>query len=168
LLHRLLAPLLLAALAACQPAASAPPPAALYTAEQVATLRQYGFEEEGDNWLLGLDSKLLFPSDGSMLEQDQVRKLGEMSGALLRVGIGGVSVEGHADSTGQATYNQQLSLRRAEAVKTALVAGGMREDAVQAVGWGDTRPIESNATAAGRKENRRVVVIVSPDDVIRY
>lgn len=166
---RFAVPLLLMPLIACQTvpndgAAVVSP----YSAEQVAMLRQYEFKQDGDRWLLGLDSKLLFPSDGAVLAEGQVATIGTMARELSNVGIHGADVEGHADSTGEAAYNKELSLRRAEAVKSVLISGGMQAGRVNAAGLGESRPVASNATAKGRKENRRVVIIVSPDDVMPY
>ena len=71
-------------------------------------------------------------------------------------------VEGHTDSTGTSAYNLTLSRARAEAVAAPMQAGGMRFAADQIVGRGETLPLSSNTTAEGRQDNRRVVVIVTP------
>ncbi|KPL68218.1 hypothetical protein SZ64_08830 [Erythrobacter sp. SG61-1L] len=151
-------------LLACQTIPDAP--ASPYSAEQIAKLRHYEFREEGDQWLLGLDGKLLFPTNGADLAADQMTRIGTMAHELAAVGIHGADVEGHADSIGEESYNMDLSLRRANAVRQSLVTGGMTEGRVQAAGLGETQPIASNETEEGRQENRRVVIIVSPDDVL--
>jgi len=69
-------------------------------------------------------------------------------------------IEGHTDSVGSAEYNMKLSQRRAEAVKQYLISKGISPDRLEAVGYGETRPIASNATAAGRAKNRRVEIIL--------
>lgn len=70
-------------------------------------------------------------------------------------------VEGHTDSTGSDTYNQALSQRRAEAVVNALVRNhGVSPSRISARGYGESQPIADNNTAAGRAENRRVVVTI--------
>jgi len=71
-----------------------------------------------------------------------------------------VEVAGHADSSGVAVYNEWLSARRADAVKTYLVAHGIAADRLEARGYGMHRPVASNATAAGRARNRRVELSV--------
>jgi OOP family OmpA-OmpF porin len=165
MLRYLALPLLLL-IAACQ---TVPPaPASPYSAEQVAVLKHYAFEQSGDEWLLGMDGKLLFPTDESSVAEDQAETIGQMARALLAVGIHGTRVEGHTDSTGSTQYNHDLSLRRAEAVKQALVAGGMADAQVEAVGKGASQPVESNRTAQGRSENRRVAIIVAPANVLPY
>lgn len=67
-----------------------------------------------------------------------------------------VRVEGHTDSRGSDAYNQKLSERRANAVRSYLIAHGISEDKVDAVGMGETAPVADNATKEGRAQNRRV------------
>lgn len=69
-----------------------------------------------------------------------------------------VSIEGHTDSVGNPTYNQDLSQRRAESVKTYLVNQGIDESRMVATGYGLDRPVASNDTPEGRAENRRVEI----------
>jgi outer membrane protein OmpA-like peptidoglycan-associated protein len=69
-----------------------------------------------------------------------------------------VRVEGYADVEG-------LSEERAQAVRAALIARGARPDSIVAVGYGNSRPIASNATAAGRGQNRRVEVVIYGDSI---
>ncbi|GAB3375831.1 OmpA family protein [Spongiibacter taiwanensis] len=79
---------------------------------------------------------------------------------------GGVKavIEGHADSTGAAAYNKQLSQRRADAVRNALIQGyGIEPNRLSAVGYGEERPVASNSTAEGRKANRRVVAVMEAE-----
>ncbi len=70
-------------------------------------------------------------------------------------------IEGHSDSIGAEDYNQQLSERRAQAVVTALTNSGVESRRLSAVGYGESKPIASNATEEGRQKNRRVTVVVS-------
>jgi OmpA-OmpF porin, OOP family len=65
-------------------------------------------------------------------------------------------VQGHTDSTGAEAYNQQLSERRANAVLDYLLSRGVRADQLTAKGYGELRPVASNDTEEGRRENRRV------------
>jgi outer membrane protein OmpA-like peptidoglycan-associated protein len=70
--------------------------------------------------------------------------------------IAHVQVEGHTDSVGKPAKNQILSQARADSVKAYLVGQGVEEDRLIAKGFGQDRPIESNASSAGRAANRRV------------
>lgn len=146
--------------AACQSA-----PQSGLAARQVAVLKQNGFTQVGDHWELGMADRLLFGFDDAQLVAGQRERLGRLAGELARVGILGARVEGHTDSTGAEDYNLALSQRRAEAVSVAIVSGGLGKERVKALGRGEDAPIEGNATAGGRRENRRVVIIVSPEDV---
>jgi outer membrane protein OmpA-like peptidoglycan-associated protein len=146
------------ALGGCQTA----PPKGLSPA-QVAVLKQQGFELTDEGWAFGLSGKVLFGSDVETLNQpstDIVQRIGK---ALLGVGIERVRVDGHTDTSGKETYNQQLSLRRAKSVATVLQGVGMKEENIQLRGLGSAEPVASNATAAGRTENRRVSIVVIAD-----
>jgi outer membrane protein OmpA-like peptidoglycan-associated protein len=90
-------------------------------------------------------------SDG--LRPDASQRLSNVAAVLSSHPGLSVRVEGYADVEG-------LSEQRAQAVRAALIARGARPDAVAAIGYGDSRPIASNATAAGREENRRVEVVI--------
>jgi outer membrane protein OmpA-like peptidoglycan-associated protein len=74
-----------------------------------------------------------------------------------------VRVEGHTDNTGKSAANVKLSQSRAEVVREYLVARGVANDRLTAKGYGDTQPVASNKTAAGRTANRRTDFIVTQD-----
>ena len=78
-----------------------------------------------------------------------------------------VEVQGHTDSTGSPPYNMKLSQRRADSVRQYLLDSGAAGDQLVAKGYGQTQPVASNKTAAGRAKNRRVVMYVlsNPGDV---
>ena len=71
-----------------------------------------------------------------------------------------VRIEGHTDSTGSMTTNMILSERRAEAVASALLADGVNRGRIVTAGLGPDYPVATNATAAGRQQNRRVEVVI--------
>ncbi len=71
-----------------------------------------------------------------------------------------ILVGGHADATGPAAYNDRLSVRRAESVRRWLVAHGVLAERIEVIGYGSSRPVETNETAKGRASNRRVEVVV--------
>ena len=74
-----------------------------------------------------------------------------------------LGIEGNTDSVGSDEYNQGLSERRAEAVRSYLAQQGVPESSMTAKGLGEGQPIASNSTAEGRQQNRRVELIVSGD-----
>ena len=71
-----------------------------------------------------------------------------------------VEIAGHTDSVGSETYNQGLSERRAAAVKDYLTSKGVKASRLSSKGYGESRPVASNDTEAGRAENRRVEMII--------
>lgn len=73
---------------------------------------------------------------------------------------GQLTVQGHTDNLGNTDKNRALSLARAEAVRDALVARGIEANRVAATGFGESRPIASNGTSAGRANNRRIAITI--------
>jgi hypothetical protein len=67
-----------------------------------------------------------------------------------------VEISGHTDSYGPDQYNESLSLRRAQAVRDILIKGGAPADRITAVGYGETKPMETNDSMEGRRMNRRI------------
>jgi len=144
------------ALTGCQ---SAPPKG--LTPEQIAVLKREGFTPTDEGWAYDLSGKVLFGSDLDGLNGPSQAIVERIGKALLGVGIQGVRVDGHADSSGKAAYNQQLSERRAQSVTRALVGVGMQAQNIQSRGLGSSQPVADNRTSAGRTENRRVSIVVA-------
>jgi OOP family OmpA-OmpF porin len=147
-----------ALLAAC---ASVPQPTG-FNAAQIAMLKSEGFVETDKGWELTMPERLLFETDKSDVPPEQQRRIGGIAAKLVSVGIETARIEGHTDSTGSAAYNLTLSQARAQSVAAPMQASGMKFAADQVVGRGEALPLSSNATAEGRQDNRRVVVIVWP------
>ncbi len=102
--------------------------------------------------------KVNFPFDSDRVEERYFSDIAELGAFLQRFDDLQVDVEGHTDSLGDDSYNQQLSQRRAQAVVDLLVnEHGIARERLQPVGYGETRPVASNDTAEGRAENRRVM-----------
>ncbi|HUI42149.1 MAG TPA: OmpA family protein [Terriglobia bacterium] len=106
-------------------------------------------------------SDVLFSTGRYGLTTDAKMALAKIAGVLLAYPGVRLDVDGFTDSTGRDETNQALSDKRAEAVRTFLVAQGVSPDAIKAQGFGDANPIADNSTAAGRRQNRRVDMIVS-------
>jgi outer membrane protein OmpA-like peptidoglycan-associated protein len=106
---------------------------------------------------LSLKDAITFDTGKDTIRQESHRVLEEIA-AILQAHreIQRVRVEGHTDNVGSASYNKDLSQRRANAVVAYLVAKGVARDRLVPVGYGFERPIASNATALGRAKNRRV------------
>lgn len=110
-------------------------------------------------------SDVLFDTGSATLKPGAREKLARVAGVLLAYPGLEIDVEGHTDSVGGDTYNQQLSERRAESVRAYLVRQGIPPDAIDAAGFGEVRPVVTNDTAAGRQQNRRVELVVSGEAI---
>ena len=107
---------------------------------------------------------VLFDTNKAQLKSGGTRSLQKLAGFLKQYPQRKARVEGYTDSTGGADYNQELSDRRANAVRTSLVDMGISNDRITTRGYGKESPVASNDTAAGRQMNRRVEIILSDDN----
>jgi outer membrane protein OmpA-like peptidoglycan-associated protein len=110
-------------------------------------------------------SDVLFDFNKSDLKPGAREKLAKVAGILLAYPGLKIQVEGHTDSVGTEEYNMKLSQQRAEAVKDYLTAQSVPANFLSALGMGKGDPVATNATAAGRQQNRRVEMIVSGDAI---
>ena len=92
-------------------------------------------------------------------------KLAKVSGILVTHPDLKIEIEGHTDSVGSDSYNQGLSERRAESVRGYLVSQRIAPQTITTVGFGESRPVATNDTAAGRQQNRRVELVVSGEAI---
>jgi len=106
-------------------------------------------------------SDVLFDSGRYTLRPMAREKLAKISGIVLAYPTLRLAVEGNTDSVGSEEFNQTLSEKRAESVRTYLTGQGVPESSTTAQGFGKTRPIASNDTSDGRQQNRRVELVVS-------
>jgi outer membrane protein OmpA-like peptidoglycan-associated protein len=109
---------------------------------------------------LELKEKLYFAWDQAKLEDASFPVLDEVVRALKDNKSFRVQIEGNADSTGPEEHNQTLSEDRAQAVLDYLVAHGVAKDRLGSKGLSSSKPLDTNATAAGRENNRRVEFVV--------
>ncbi|MBS1790856.1 MAG: OmpA family protein [Acidobacteria bacterium] len=109
---------------------------------------------------------VLFDTGKATLKPAAREKLSKLAGILLAYpGNLTLEIEGHTDSVGSDELNNKLSQNRAEAVSSYLSEAGVKAEKIKAVrGFGKTKPIATNDTAAGRQQNRRVEVVIEDDD----
>jgi outer membrane protein OmpA-like peptidoglycan-associated protein len=123
--------------------------------EEVANVRQ-----EARGLVVTLAAPILFAFNDATLLPSAQQRLDAIADALHASGNELFIVEGHTDSKGSDAYNLDLSRRRAEAVRAQLLSRGARPEQVRAYGYGELRPVASNASPEGRANNRRVEIIL--------
>ncbi|KUY74031.1 MULTISPECIES: OmpA family protein [unclassified Burkholderia] len=132
------------------------------TQTQVTALKSAGFQETEQGFEFGSTGPILFDFDRYNLKPD-VRRIVERIGRTLRsAGINGVRVYGYSDEEGEAAYDLELSRRRAEVVAIELVDVGLDGKRIAVVPKGKSDPVGDNRTPAGRMQNRRAAIVVSP------
>ena len=123
-----------------------------------------GVSVRGDSTynVYSVDEAVLFDTDKADIKPSAAEALKQITASIgQRYGTQQVRVMGFADSRGDKSYNKALSEQRAEAVKSYLVANGsIAADRLSVEPMGEAMPVATNATAAGRQENRRVEIAV--------
>ena len=105
-------------------------------------------------------SDILFDVNKATLKPGAQTNIGRIAAVLKQYPDKQIAVEGHTDATGADAYNQKLSEDRAAAVRASLVQGGVDPASITSKGLGETQPVATNDTPAGRQQNRRVEVVV--------
>jgi outer membrane protein OmpA-like peptidoglycan-associated protein len=114
----------------------------------------------GEGIVVTFDTGILFDFDASALRAEARANLQELADNLKEYPRTDVMVIGHTDATGSESYNQALSERRATSAAGYLETQGIPSDRIIIRGMGETDPVASNDTDAGRQENRRVEVVI--------
>jgi outer membrane protein OmpA-like peptidoglycan-associated protein len=112
-------------------------------------------------------SDVLFDTGSATLKPGAREKLARVAGILATHADLHIAIEGHTDSVGGDDYNLRLSERRAQSVRSYLMQQKIAPAAVEATGFGESKPVASNATSAGRQQNRRVELVVSGESIGR-
>lgn len=103
-----------------------------------------------------VSNSVLFDTDSAILRTASLSTLNNMAEVLSRYPDTRIVVTGYTDSEGSEEHNLQLSERRATSVRNYLISRGVRPESLTAVGLGESDPIDTNQTAQGRQNNRRV------------
>ena len=129
----------------------------LYLDKQRKDLEKVAQVKKTENGLLvQLAGDILFESGSAVLKSEAIDQITKVGDIVAKYGDDRVRIEGHTDSQGAAQANEELSLRRADAVKRVMVSRGVQEKQILVLGLGETRPVADNHTAEGRSKNRRV------------
>lgn len=117
---------------------------------------------QGDDLVLNIPSGITFAYDSASVQPQFQRTLDQVASTLGQYNQTYIDVYGHTDSTGSDAYNQTLSERRARSVADYLAGHGVQSARIGTRGFGESQPIASNDTDAGRAANRRVEVKIVP------
>ncbi len=119
---------------------------------------------DGDNVIIRLYG-LNFPSGKAVIEPANFTLLSKVRKSFSKFRNCEVLIEGHTDSTGADALNQKLSEERAEAVRQYILANAsIVPEKVNSIGFGETKPLATNETKAGQAKNRRIDVVIIPDE----
>jgi outer membrane protein OmpA-like peptidoglycan-associated protein len=119
-------------------------------------------EREGNNINLIMPGNITFPSGNANIDQSFLSVLDSVVLVLQEFNKTLIVVAGHTDSSGSNALNQSLSERRAQSVSTYLNNAGVIIDRIEVIGFGETQPVASNNTKAGKELNRRVEITLLP------
>lgn len=139
-----------------------------YMDQQEAELRKQlqgsgvSVTRQGDNIVLNMPGNVTFKTGSADLNPGFLNVLDSVALVAKKYDKELVSVEGHTDNVGKSDYNQKLSEQRASSVATYLSSRGVPPNRLVAIGDGETQPIASNDTDAGRQQNRRVEIHLEP------
>jgi outer membrane protein OmpA-like peptidoglycan-associated protein len=106
---------------------------------------------------------VLFDTGRAQLNSGSGRELDQLAQFLAEHPARRIQIDGFTDSVGSDSYNQDLSQRRADAVKMSLISRGVDASRINSIGYGKGFPIADNADSGGRQLNRRVEVVIGDD-----
>lgn len=135
--------------------------------ELAATIPGATVQRVGEGIVVTFDSGLLFPFNSTDLLPAGRDNLRNLATSLQENPETEVLVVGHTDAVGSDQYNQDLSVRRAEAAAAILSTNGVPRDRIRTSGRGEMEPVADNETEAGRQENRRVEVAIFASEEYR-
>lgn len=122
-------------------------------------------QRQGDNLVLQApsNSQVNFAYNSAQITPQAASVLSQIGATLNQFPETLVTVAGHTDSDGSDAYNLDLSRRRADSVVQFLSSQGVNYARLQAMGYGESQPIASNASEAGKAQNRRVEILIRPN-----
>ncbi len=130
--------------------------------KQLAASEAASVAREGNLLAVTFKGDVTFDTNSTVLRPGLVSEINRVATVLNQYPQTLVRVEGHTDSRGSDAYNKDLSIRRANAVRQLLAQRGVAETRMDAVGYGESMPVATNDTEAGRARNRRVEIKIAP------
>ena len=130
--------------------------------EALAASDAAAIRREGNLLAVTFKGDVTFDTNSTVVKPGLNTEIDRVAGVLNRYPETLIRVEGHTDSVGSEEYNMDLSFRRANSVRDLLVQRGVNISRIETVGFGETKPVATNATEAGRQLNRRVEIKVAP------
>lgn len=124
-------------------------------------------ERVGEGIKVTFQSGILFDVNKSALQPAARENLDKLAQILNKYNETEILIEGHTDSTGTEEHNMDLSIRRANSVGTYLAGDDVNPVRFKLLGYGETQPVASNDTAAGRQQNRRVEIAIFANDKLK-
>ena len=122
---------------------------------------------EGEGIIVKFDSGILFDVDRTELKSAARTNIENLAASLKKNPETNILIIGHTDATGTDAYNQRLSVRRADAVKSYAMAQGIASGRLTTRGRGESEPIADNSTEAGKAQNRRVEVVIMANEKLK-
>ncbi|MCW3077861.1 MAG: hypothetical protein JWO32_2470 [Bacteroidetes bacterium] len=124
-------------------------------------------ERVGEGIKITFDSGILYDLNSAELKPVATENVTQLAKILNKYPDTEILIEGHTDNTGSDKINNELSVRRAESVAMSLRNQKIKESRITTKGYGSTQPIESNESAEGRTQNRRVEVAIMADKKLK-
>lgn len=124
-------------------------------------------ERVGEGIHITFDSGILFETDSYALTGEAKKNVAELARVLKKYDDTNILIEGHTDNTGSDDHNQKLSERRADAVAMYAASLGVASGRFSKMGYGETQPLATNDTEAGRKSNRRVEIAIVANEKLK-
>ncbi len=119
-------------------------------------------QRRDDSLLVNFQSALLFDFGSSTLQPGAYDRLRTLARTLNNYPKSDVIIKGHTDNVGAQNYNQSLSEKRSDRVRTFLISEGVAPSRITAIGYGESMPVAANSTESGRGQNRRVEIEIRP------
>lgn len=122
-----------------------------------------GIVNNGENLTVTLPQDILFATNSTQVSGASQNNLRILANSINQYPNTTVNVIGHTDNVGNASFNFDLSQRRAQAVTSVLIGSGVAPSRIRSIGRGEDAPVASNLNEAGRSQNRRVEIVITPN-----